>query len=71
MTALRVLTLTIQVKYHWLTCQQTGSNHLILCHLLRRLDGITDPMEMDLSKFQERVRTVCCSPWGRKELGTT
>ena len=64
-------TIVLMGEYHWLTCQQTGSNHLTLCHLLRWLHGITDSMEMDLSKFQERVRTACCSPWGRKELGTT
>ena len=39
------------------------------------LDGITDSMEMSLSKFQEMVKDskelACCSPWGCKELDTT
>ena len=41
---------------------------------MRLLDGITDSMEMDLSKLQEMVRTgklVCCSPWGHKESDVT
>ena len=38
------------------------------------LDGITDAMGMNLGKLQKTVRagvTVCCSPWGYKESGTT
>ena len=35
---------------------------------MRWLDGITDSMDMSLSKLQE---LVCCSPWGLKELDTT
>ena len=40
------------------------------------LDGITDSMDMSLSKLQEidsegQGSLECCSPWGRKELGTT
>ena len=36
------------------------------------LDGITDLMDMSLSKLQETVEEregslVCCSPWGLKE----
>ena len=40
---------------------------------MRWLDGITDSMDMNLSKLQELVMgsLVCCSPWGRKELDTT
>ena len=38
--------------------------------LTRLLDGITDSMNMSLSKLRELVmgrETVCCSPWGCKE----
>ena len=38
------------------------------------LDGITDSMDMSLSKLRELVmegNLVCCSPWGRKESDTT
>ena len=40
---------------------------------IRWLDGITDSMDMNLSKLQELVmdRETCCSPWGPKELDTT
>ena len=45
---------------------------------MRWLDGITDSMDMSLSKFQELVTDrdhllvmVCCSPWGCKELDMT
>ena len=36
---------------------------------MRCLDGITDSMDMSLSKLQEIVK--CCSPWGCKELEMT
>ena len=43
---------------------------------MRWLDGITDLMDMSLSKLQESVMDrdyslACCGPWGCKELDTT
>ena len=38
---------------------------------MRSLDGITDSMDMSLSKLQELGSRVCCSPWGRRESDTT
>ena len=42
---------------------------------MRWLDGITDSMDMSLSKLQELVMDreglVCCGSWGRKNLDTT
>ena len=42
---------------------------------VRWLDGITDLMDMSLSKLQEdseeQESLACCSPWGYNELGTT
>ena len=41
---------------------------------MRWLDGITDSMDMSLSKLQELVMDrglACCGPWGRKGLDTT
>ena len=38
------------------------------------MDSITDSMDMNLSKLQEKVRdreAWCCSPWGCKESGMT
>ena len=40
---------------------------------MRRLDGITDSMDVTLSKLWETVKDylACCSSWGHKELNTT
>ena len=41
---------------------------------MRRLGGITDVMNMSLSRLRELVmdrEAWCCSPWGRKELEMT
>ena len=42
---------------------------------MRWLDGITDSMDMSLSKLREYVMgqgsPACCSPWGHKELDMT
>ena len=43
---------------------------------MRWLDGITDSMDMSLSKLLELVidgqgSLACCSPWGGKELDAT
>ena len=40
---------------------------------MRWLDGITDSVDMSLSKLREMVKgsLACCSPWGCKELDMT
>ena len=42
---------------------------------MRWLDGITDSMDMSLSKFQDLVMDkgglACCDSWGRRGSDTT
>ena len=41
---------------------------------MRWLDGITNSMDMSVSKLQKTVKEgslACSSPWGRKELDMT
>ena len=41
---------------------------------MRRLDGITDSMDMSLGEFWELLmdrEDRCCGPWGCRELATT
>ena len=41
---------------------------------MRRLDGVTDSMDMGLDGLRELVidrGLACCGPWGRKESDTT
>ena len=42
---------------------------------MRQLDGITNSMDMSLSKLWEMVKDkgslACCSPWGHKESDVT
>ena len=41
---------------------------------MRWLDGISDSMDMSLSKLEDSYgqgSLACCSPWGPKELETT
>ena len=41
---------------------------------MRWLDGVTNSMDMSLSKFPELVmdrKPACCSLWGHKESNTT
>ena len=42
---------------------------------MRWVDGITDSVDMSLSKLWEIVKDreslACCSPWGHKESNTT
>ena len=39
---------------------------------MRWLDGMTDSIDMSLSRLRELVMDrTCCSPWGRKESDMT
>ena len=41
---------------------------------MRRLDNITDSMDMNVSKLQETVKErslACCSPWSHNESDMT
>ena len=38
---------------------------------MRRLDGITDLIDVNLSELRELVMDRCCDSWGRKELDMT
>ena len=40
--------------------------------MMRRLDGITETMDMNLGKLWEMVRDLlCCNSWDHKESDTT
>ena len=85
--SLEGLMLKLKLQYFGHLMQRTDSLEKILMlgkieggrrrgrQRMRCLDGITDMMDMSLSKFQELVdgqgSLVCCSPWGRKESDIT
>ena len=85
--SLEGLLLKLKLQYFGHLMQRTGSLEKILMlgktegrrrrgrQRMRWLDGITDSMDMSLSKLWELVdrqgSLVCCSPWGRKESYTT
>ena len=88
--SLEGLMLKLKLQYFGHLMRRTGSleKTLVLGKIegrrrgrqrVRWLDGITNSMEMDLSKLLELMMDreagqgslVCCSPWGHKELDRT
>ena len=80
-----MLKLKLQYFGHLMRTADSLENTLILGKIegrrrggqqrMRRLDGITDSMDMSLSKLQGvgdgQEGRVCYSPWGCKDLDTT
>ena len=86
--SLEVLVLKLKLKLHYFghLMQRTDSleKTLMLVKIegrrrrgrqrMRWLDGITNSMDMSVSKLQKTVKEgslACSSPWGRKELDMT
>ena len=62
-------------KPHTLHLGEIGGRRRRGRQRMRWLDGITDSMDMSLSKLggvgDGQGSLMCCSPWGRKESDTT